>query len=136
MNDKCAAGTGRFLEVVANILEVTVDDLANLSSESETNLKMNSTCVVFAESEIIGLIAAGNKSCDIIKSVHDSIARRTRNLLAQLHWQTPIVFTGGVAKNSGMVKALENVIGETLLTPDDSFVTGALGAALFAAEAL
>lgn len=135
MNDKCAAGSGRFLEVVANILEVTVEDLGLLSKESRKELHMNSTCVVFAESEIIGLIASGQISADIISSVHNSIAKRTRNLLAQLHWQRPIAFTGGVAKNPGMVQAMSSLIGVELVTPEDSYITGALGAALFAEEA-
>lgn len=135
MNDKCAAGTGRFLEVAAHILETTVDQLGALSAASELQLQINSTCVVFAESEIIGLIAHGNSGADIIAAVHRAIAKRTRNMIAQLHWTGPVVFTGGVAKNSGMQSAIAQQLHTTLSVPEDSFITGALGAALFARDA-
>jgi len=132
MNDKCAAGTGRFLEVAANILEVTVDDLGELALQSDSEVAVNSTCVVFAESEIIGLISQNVSAADIIRSVHLSIAKRTRNMIARLHWQKPLLFTGGVAKNIGMVKALEEILETEIKTPNDPFITGALGAAYFA----
>ncbi|MCK4956286.1 MAG: 2-hydroxyglutaryl-CoA dehydratase [Candidatus Cloacimonetes bacterium] len=132
MNDKCAAGTGRFLEVAANILEVTVDDLGRISLTCQNDVVINSTCVVFAESEIIGLISQGVEANEIIRSIHLSIAKRTRNLIAPLHWQQPLVFTGGVAKNRGMKKALEEVLDCEIFVPDDPFITGALGAANFA----
>lgn len=134
MNDKCAAGTGRFLEVAANILEITVEDLQKVSLQSKEDIDINSTCVVFAESEIIGLIAAGKKSGDIVKAIHNSIARRIKNLLAQLSWQSPVIFTGGVAKNDGMIKAISKTLREEVLVPENSLITGALGAALLAAE--
>lgn len=134
MNDKCAAGTGRFLEVAANILEKTVDELGEISLTSRKQTKMNSTCVVFAESEIIGLISEGNTIEDIIMSVHLSIARRTKSLFSQLHHQNPIVFTGGVAKNIGMQKALSDVLQSEILIPKEPLITGALGAAVFASE--
>jgi len=132
MNDKCAAGTGRFLEVAANILEVTVDDLGDLAMQSKQDVEVNSTCVVFAESEIIGLISQGIVAPDIIHSVHLSIAKRTRNMIARLAWQQPLIFTGGVAKNIGMQKALAQVLQTEITTPEDPFITGALGAASFA----
>ncbi|MCK4312897.1 MAG: 2-hydroxyglutaryl-CoA dehydratase [Candidatus Cloacimonetes bacterium] len=134
MNDRCAAGTGRFLEVTANILELTVDELGKISSRSKQDIDINSTCVVFAESEIIGLISQGEKPEDIIKAVHFSIAKRTKNLIAQMHWQKPVVFTGGVAKNKGMKKAISDILRTEIRIPEDSFITGALGAALFAKE--
>ena len=134
MNDKCAAGTGRFLEVAANILEITVDHLHDVSEQCKEDIDINSTCVVFAESEIIGLIAAGKDPADIVKAIHRSIAKRTKNLMAQLHWQSPVVFTGGVAKNIGMQKAISGILGETLSVPENSFITGALGAAILAAD--
>ncbi len=134
MNDKCAAGTGRFLEVVANILDITIDDLGKLSLNSKKVLEINSTCVVFAESEIIGLISQGEEAADIINSVHVSIAKRTRNLIAQMHWRKPIVFTGGVAKNTGMQDVLSQILQTKMVVPENPFITGALGAAIFAAE--
>ena len=134
MNDKCAAGTGRFLEVTANILEKTVDELGPISLNSINRLKMNSTCVVFAESEIIGLISEGNSIEDIIMSVHLSIAKRTKSLFSQLTWQQPVIFTGGVAKNIGMHKALSDVLQTNIKSPEEPLITGALGAAVFASE--
>ncbi|HPR16911.1 MAG TPA: acyl-CoA dehydratase activase [Candidatus Cloacimonadota bacterium] len=134
MNDKCAAGTGRFLEVTANILESTVDELGELSARSKEDIDIDSTCVVFAESEIIGLIAAGNESAEIINAVHRSIACRIKNLIAPMNWQQPVVFTGGVAKNCGMQKSISAILEVALLIPQNSLITGALGAALFAYE--
>ncbi|MBC8415172.1 MAG: 2-hydroxyglutaryl-CoA dehydratase [Candidatus Cloacimonetes bacterium] len=136
MNDKCAAGTGKFLEVVATTLETTVDELGELSARSKEEFDINSTCVVFAESEIIGMIAQGKTPEDITRAVHHSIARRTKNLVSQLHWQKPVVFTGGVALNSGMQTALADILKTDMIIPENSFITGALGAALFALEGL
>jgi (R)-2-hydroxyacyl-CoA dehydratese activating ATPase len=130
MNDKCAAGTGRFLEVAANILELTVDDLAAVSTDSDKDLQMNSTCVVFAESEIIGLIAQNEKIANIINAIHLSIAKRTKNLISQLAWSQPVVFTGGVALNTGLKNSLSKILNTEIIVPDNSFITGALGAAL------
>jgi len=134
MNDRCAAGTGKFLEVTATTLETTIDELGELSEHSTKNVDINSTCVVFAESEIIGLIAEGWGKEDIIKAVHHSIAKRTKNLASQLHWQKPIVFTGGVAKNTGMQTAISKIMGSEIIVPENSFITGALGAAIFAQD--
>ena len=134
MNDKCAAGTGRFLEVTANILEVTVEDLQNLAVLSEEEIDINSTCVVFAESEIIGLIATGKQPAEIINSVHRSIAKRVRNMVSTMHWNEPVVFTGGVAANNAMKTAIEIALDTKITVPENSFITGALGAALFAHE--
>ncbi len=134
MNDRCAAGTGRFLEVAATILELTVEDLGDLALKSKGSLSINSTCVVFAESEIIGLISQGIAVEDIIDSVHRSIAKRTKSMISVLGYKPPMVFTGGVAKNIGMRKALEDLLGFKLLIPKNSFITGALGAAVLAKE--
>ncbi|MCK5051728.1 MAG: 2-hydroxyglutaryl-CoA dehydratase [Candidatus Cloacimonetes bacterium] len=134
MNDRCAAGTGKFLEVTATTLETTIDELGDISQLSTKKIDINSTCVVFAESEIIGLIADGFEKPNIINAVHRSIAKRTKNLTSQLHWQKPIVFTGGVAKNSGMQIAISEIMGTKVIVPENSFITGALGAAIFAKE--
>ena len=134
MNDKCAAGTGKFLEVTATTLETTIDDLGKLSQISTRKIDINSTCVVFAESEIIGLITEGLEKPDIINAIHRSIAKRTKNLVSQLHWQKPIVFTGGVARNTGMQIAISEIMGAKVIVPENSFITGALGAAIFAKE--
>ncbi|MBT3754688.1 MAG: 2-hydroxyglutaryl-CoA dehydratase [Candidatus Cloacimonetes bacterium] len=134
MNDKCAAGTGKFLEVTATTLETTIDELGDISRSATKKIDINSTCVVFAESEIIGLIAEGLGKAEIINSVHRSIAKRTKNLVSQLHWQPPVVFTGGVAKNSGMQSAISEIMNAIVIVPKNSFITGALGAAIFAKE--
>ena len=134
MNDRCAAGTGKFLEVTATTLETTIDELGIISQSSTKKIDINSTCVVFAESEIIGLIAEGLERPDIINAIHRSIAKRTKNLASQLHWQNPIVFTGGVAKNTGMQIAISEIMGSKVIVPENSFITGALGAAIFANE--
>lgn len=132
MNDKCAAGTGRFLEVTANILQCTLSELSTLAQQSKKELAMNSVCVVFAESEIVGLLANGEESCDIVKAVDRGIIRRVRQQFSSLQWQTPIVFTGGVAQNSDLVQILGDELQTEVLVPSDSWVTGALGAAILA----
>ena len=134
MNDRCAAGTGRFLEVVANILELTVNEMSRISACGNNELEINSTCVVFAESEIVGLISQGKKPAEIIYAVHRSVAKRILNLISQLHWNEPVVFTGGVAKNNGMKKAISSALKTEIIIPENPLITGALGAAIFAAE--
>ncbi|MBT6993752.1 MAG: 2-hydroxyglutaryl-CoA dehydratase [Candidatus Cloacimonetes bacterium] len=136
MNDRCAAGTGKFLEVAAITLETTVDELGIISRQSSKNVDINSTCVVFAESEIIGLIASEMEKADIVNGIHHSVAKRTKNLIARLNWQNDVIFTGGVAKNSGMQKTLSEMMNTTLSVPQNPFITGALGAAIFAKESL
>jgi len=136
MNDRCAAGTGRFLEVVANILELTVDEMSRISSCVNLDLEINSTCVVFAESEIVGLISQGKKPADIVDAVHRSVAKRILNLISQLHWKEPVVFTGGVAKNTGIQKAISSALKTEIIIPENPLITGALGAAIFASEDL
>ena len=132
MNDRCAAGSGRFLEKLAEILEIRIDQLGDLMRESTEDIEINSTCVVFAESEIIGQIAKGVKPADIAAGGHHALARRIRNLVAQFRGYRYIVFTGGVALNDGMTLALENVFEKKILVAANPVITGAIGAALFA----
>lgn len=133
MNDRCAAGTGRFLEVVADRLEVPLDKLGSYSEKSSSPAPISSMCVVFAETEIIGLLSTGTPREDIIAGVQHSIAQRLfamagRNIVA------PVVFTGGVALISGMDKRLFEIFDrEVLISPLAQF-TGAIGAALIASE--
>ncbi|MCF7911848.1 MAG: acyl-CoA dehydratase activase [Candidatus Cloacimonetes bacterium] len=134
MNDRCAAGTGRFLEKVAHILEVEISDLGELANGSEKELEINNTCVVFAESEMIGMIAQSEKRADIALAVHRSVARRIANMIAGFPRQSRAVFTGGVALNLAMIKCLEQELGLHLDITENPFITGALGAALFAQE--
>lgn len=134
MNDKCAAGTGRFLEVTARILDVSLDQLGELSLQAKKIIPITKTCVVFAESEIIGLIGDREPPAEIIAGVHRSIAKRIRQMVAQISFAPPVLFTGGVAKNPGMKQMLSEVLGTQILIPKDPFITGAIGAALYARE--
>ena len=132
MNDKCAAGTGRFLDVMARVLEVKVEDLGALSAQSTKHVGISSTCTVFAEREVISQLAIGTDKCDIIAGIHRSVAGRVSGLCNRVGIRDMVVMTGGVAQNHGIVKALENQIGHKIhLSPLTQF-NGALGAALFA----
>jgi predicted CoA-substrate-specific enzyme activase len=131
MNDRCAAGTGRFLEVVAARLEVCLQDLGPLAASSQSPANISSTCVVFAESEIIGLLAGGVCREDIVAGVQRSMAQRIAAMAAG-NPEEPIVFTGGVALVTGMKAALEAALGKPLTPASDPLMTGALGAAILA----
>ena len=135
MNDKCAAGTGRFLEKSADILGVDVTEIGELSLQSSVNESINSQCIVFAESEIISARAKGVKSSDIAAGVHASVARRVRNLLNRVGIEPNVLFTGGVSNNVGMRVALEEVLGFPIETSKlNTVFAGALGAALFGGQ--
>ena len=132
MNDKCAAGTGRFLEVMAHALELSMDEFANLSLKSFNPCDINSICTVFAESEVISLRAEKKPVQDIIAGIHKSVAKRIVAMSTPIGIIKPITMTGGVAKNLGQKKALEEILGLKLLIPKEPQIVGALGAALFA----
>ncbi len=134
MNDKCAAGTGRFLEVMARALEVDLDDFGSLSLRSATPAKISSICTVFAESEVISLISKGEDRENIIAGIHDSVASRVFAMAQRVGIPVPVMMTGGVAKNIGVVKALEKKIGATLEVNEFAQVNGAIGAAVLAAK--
>ncbi len=134
MNDKCAAGTGRFLEKVAVLLGIQVKDFGEIALTADRKIDISSTCVVFAESEIIGYLAKMEKPANILESVHRSIAKRTKNLMSRIPLIEPVIFTGGVANNQSMVRALEETLGITLSIPKNPSITGALGAALLASK--
>jgi predicted CoA-substrate-specific enzyme activase len=135
MNDKCAAGTGRFLEVMAGALEVDLDDFGDFSLNADHPSIISSLCTVFAESEVISLIAKGEKRQNIIAGIHESIAARVVAMANRVGLKTPIMMTGGVAKNIGVVKALEKKIGQKIEVSPKTQVTGAIGAALLAQKA-
>lgn len=135
MNDKCAAGTGRFLDVMARVLEVRVEELGMLGSLSTHNVEISSTCTVFAESEVISQLAQGSDKCDIIEGIHRSVAHRVTGLAHRVGVQPDVVMTGGVAQNTGVVRALEKELGCPILTSPLTQYNGALGAALFAYQA-
>ncbi len=134
MNDKCAAGTGRFLEVMANALEVELEELGALSLESQEKVTISSTCTVFAESEVISYKNQGRKKEDIIAGVHEAIASRIYAMVNQIPVRDKIMITGGVALNRGVVQALETKIEKSVIVPEDPQIVGALGAALLARE--
>ena len=132
MNDKCAAGTGRFLDVRARVLEVNVDDLGRLGALSTKTVAISSTCTVFAESEVISQLSMGTDKCDIINGIHKSVANRVVGLAHRVGVQDLVVMTGGVAQNAGIVSALEEGLGHKVYTSPLTQYVGALGAALFA----
>jgi predicted CoA-substrate-specific enzyme activase len=133
MNDRCAAGTGRFLEIVARRLGVDIRSLGKLAAKSRSPAPISSMCVVFAETEIIGLLASGTKREDIIAGVQTAIASRVTTLAGR-NVDLPIVFTGGVALVCGMDTALKSALGQTVTVSPDPQMTGALGAAILAAN--
>lgn len=134
MNDKCAAGTGRFLETVTRILEMNVSDLGELSLRAKRPIKINSTCAVFAESEIISLVARKKEKSEIIAGAHCSIARRIARMVKGIGLTDIVFFDGGPALNKGLVKALEDELAADIHVPSIPQITTALGAALTASE--
>ncbi|MBP9021103.1 MAG: 2-hydroxyglutaryl-CoA dehydratase [Syntrophobacterales bacterium] len=133
MNDKCAAGTGRFLEVMANALEADLNGFGEMSLKADRPASISSLCTVFAESEVISLIAKGESRANIIAGIHESIAARVSALANRVGIVPPVVMTGGVAKNAGVVKALEKKLGVPIEVSPFAQVNGAIGAAIIAA---
>ncbi len=134
MNDKCAAGTGRFLEVMARALEVNLDEFGAMSLQSSQPSKISSLCTVFAESEIISLIARGEKRPDIIAGIHDSIASRVSAMIARIGMVEPVMITGGVARNTGVVAALAKKLNVKISVSPYAQQNGAIGAAVLASS--
>lgn len=134
MNDKCAAGTGKFLEVIARALEVSIGDLSQKTLAGDYACPINSTCAIFAESEVISLLASGEKEENVAKGLHYAVAKRVSSLFSRIgSSEGDKVFTGGVAKNTGLRSALEEVLGANLLvSPVDPQLNGAVGAAILA----
>lgn len=132
MNDKCAAGTGRFLEMTALRLECSLDELSFLADQFDHELQLNSTCVVFAESEIIGFLAEGHTAQNIAHAVYMSIAKRIYAQMAGLKLVPTLVFTGGVAKSTHLANCLKKLLECELLVPFEPEISGALGAAILA----
>jgi predicted CoA-substrate-specific enzyme activase len=134
MNDRCAAGTGKFLEYTARALEVPLKDLGDLAQGSTRPVAISSTCTVFAESEVISLRAQGCTREDIAAGLIRGIAERVAVMARQVHLNGRVVFVGGVAKNSGVKAALEKELGLDLVVPPEPQITGALGAAIACME--
>lgn len=134
MNDKCAAGTGKFLEMMAKTLEISIDDMGPLSLNWKEQISISSMCSVFAESEVISLIAEDKELSDIIHGLCDSISNKTLSLVNRIKGKEKFMMTGGVAKNIGVVKTLEEKLGCTLFVPKEPEIIGAIGAAKIALE--
>ena len=137
MNDKCAAGTGRFLEAMARALEVDIEELGKLDEGAKGNLVLSSMCTVFAESEVVSLIAEGERVREIVAGLHRAIASRTRALVRRVASDVgslKVSMSGGVARNPGVVRALSAALGSEIRVPPEPDTVGALGAALIARE--
>lgn len=135
MNDKCAAGTGRFLEVMSRIMGLEIGEMGRMSLQYTQDVKISSICTVFAESEVISLLAKKIYAPqDIMMGIHTSVVRRVNMLVQKARLEAPIVMTGGVARNVGVVAAFERLLGTKLLVPDDPQSVGAVGAAVMAKE--
>ena len=134
MNDKCAAGTGRFLELMARTLELSLDDMSRLGLEWKEHVTISSMCTVFAESEVVSLIAENRTPADIIHGLNRSVATKTCALCRRVGGEESYMMTGGVSKNRGVVTEIEKILGVKLHISDKAQLNGALGAALFALE--
>lgn len=134
MNDRCAAGTGKFLEIMATSLGFSIDEFGPAALEPDKLLEINSMCTVFAESEVTSLVARGHDRKEIAKGLHHAIAKRAVSMMNRVTQSDHIVFTGGVANNPCMVRLLEEIMQKQILVPETPQMTGALGAALIAQE--
>jgi predicted CoA-substrate-specific enzyme activase len=134
MNDKCAAGTGRFLGAASAALGIPLNDLGDTALRSNRPVRITTTCTVFAESEVLAWLGKGKKVEDILWGVHKSIASRSAGLLRRVGVEDQVTFTGGVSRNKAMVAALEERLGVSLNVSEQSHYIGALGAALFALD--
>lgn len=137
-NDKCASGTGRFLEVMADLLHVTVDELGGLSAKSTKSFVMAATCTLWAQAEVVKRLNSGYKPADLASSINKAMATRASILLSAVGIEDDVLMTGGVAKNSGVQTDLENLIGHRIkkIRKADPQLAGAIGAAVIAQETL
>jgi predicted CoA-substrate-specific enzyme activase len=134
MNDKCAAGTGRFLEVTAAALGIKLEDMGDISLKATRKVQVSSLCTIFAQQEVIALLSRGENLENILAGLHNALANRIAALARRLGIEPDLALTGGVAKNIGMVKAMKESLGCDVLVPEEPLITGALGAAILARE--
>ncbi len=134
MNDKCAAGSGRFIEVIADTLGVPLDKVGDLSLQSETPAKISNLCTIWAQQEVAASLAQGIPISDLLAGVHHSLADRVGRMVKRLRVEEAVIVTGGGAKNRGLLKSLSEQLGHKILVPDEPLITGALGAALMGKE--
>jgi predicted CoA-substrate-specific enzyme activase len=134
MNDKCAAGSGRFIEVIADTLGVSLDKVGDLSLESKNPAKISNICTIWAQQEVAASLAEGVPMTDLLAGVHQSLADRIMRMVNRLRVEDVVIVTGGGAKNRGLLKALSEQLGREILVPEEPLITGALGAALLGKE--
>ncbi len=136
MNDKCAAGTGRFLEMITATLGIPLEEIGNISLRSRKKITMSNLCTIFAQQEVISALSEGTSIEDILAGLHDALVSRVAGMARRLRIEADVVLTGGVAKNIGIAKAMRENLGCEVLIPEDPIFTGALGAAFLAKEIL
>ncbi len=134
MNDKCAAGSGRFIEVIADTLGVSLDTVGDLSLQSSHPATISNICTIYAQQEVAASLAEGVPLSDLLAGVHQSLADRICRMVNRLRVEDSVIVTGGGAKNRGLIKALSEQLGHKVLVPEDPLITGALGAALIGKE--
>ena len=134
MNDRCAAGTGKFLEVLARAMQIELQDMGSIALDAKEELKISSMCATFAETEVISLLAEGNTKPNVLGAVHAAIANRTMGLVGRVGKKGPVVMTGGVAKNPAAVHHIQKALGMPIHLPKTPQTAGALGAALLALD--
>jgi predicted CoA-substrate-specific enzyme activase len=134
MNDKCAAGSGRFIEVIADTLGVSLDEVGDLSLQSKNPAKISNICTIWAQQEVAASLAQGVRVSDLLAGVHHSLADRIVRMVNRLRVEEAVILTGGGARNKGLLKALSEQLGHEVLVPEEPLITGALGAALVGKE--
>ena len=134
MNDKCAAGSGRFIEVIADTLGVPLDQVGGLSLQSKNPAKISNICTIYAQQEVAASLAEGISVSDLLAGVHKSLADRISRMVNRLRVEEEVIVTGGGGKNKGLLKALSEQLGHQVLVPEEPLITGALGAALMGSE--
>jgi len=134
MNDKCAAGTGRFIEVIADTLGVPLDKVGHISLQSKNPAKISNICTIYAQQEVAASLTEGVPLSDLLAGVHKSLADRISRMVNRLRVEEAVIVTGGGGKNKGLVKALSEQLGRKVLVPEEPLITGALGAALLGKE--
>jgi predicted CoA-substrate-specific enzyme activase len=134
MNDKCAAGTGRFIEVIADTLGVSLDKVGDLSLQSKNPAMISNICTIWAQQEVAASLAQGVPISDLLAGVHKSLADRISRMVNRVRVEEAVIVTGGGGKNKGLLKALSEQLGHEILVPEEPLITGALGAALVGKE--
>ena len=130
MNDKCAAGSGRYLEITADALGIQIEDMGGLALQSESPVQISNICTIFAEQEVVNKLAEGVPLKDLVAGVLESLANRISRMVKRLNVEEAVIITGGVAKNAGLVKALSDKLGCRVSVPSEPLLTGAVGAAI------